>query len=69
MLSQALSAVGCQNLKPDTRLLTVRCAAGPESISDGGRIILAKGMETFKTATVSQRNNLTCFAAVHALDA
>lgn len=34
--------------------LTVRSAAGPESISDGGRIILAKRVETFQTTSVSR---------------
>lgn len=61
------SAEECQNLKPDTKLLTVRSAAGHEIISDDGRIILAKQMETFESVTVSHTHNPTCFAVVHAL--
>ncbi len=53
---------GMSKPQPDTKLFNGQIAAGPESISDGGRIILAKVMETFETTAVSHRNNSTCFA-------
>lgn len=61
------SAIECQDLNPATNSSTVRSAAGAESISDGGRILLAKVMENFESAIISHSNNPTCFTAAHAL--
>lgn len=56
-----LSSVLQRNAETSNQTVKFRSAAGPEGISDGGRILLAKVMETFETTIISHRNNITCF--------
>lgn len=57
--------------KPQTRRQTLKRSDLLQGLKAYQMVVASssqKGMETFETAAVSDRNNPTCFAAVHALD-